>query len=183
MSVEFAALDNYPSACLLQPKLEAYLAEDIALGHLAKVHVSQVVSPLHVHPIALIPKPGQPGKFRLITDISSPAGTSINDLTPPPPPFRMVKVWNLFRRVRRFIWGGKIDVAYAFRNVLLALLFMGHLAFRVGNYFYFETSSPVWLHLVTIRLEFFFRFYSEILCPLWDQLRCVLQRLPYPRSA
>jgi hypothetical protein len=38
--VEFAALDNYPSACLLQPELEAYLAKDLALGHLAKVHVS-----------------------------------------------------------------------------------------------------------------------------------------------
>jgi hypothetical protein len=92
VSVEFAALDNYPSAHLLQPELEAYLAKDLALGHLAKVHISQVVSPLRIHPIALVPKPGQPGKFRLITNISSPAGTSVNDLTPPPPPFRMVKV-------------------------------------------------------------------------------------------
>jgi hypothetical protein len=91
MSVEFAALDNYPSARLLQPELEACLAEDLALGHLAKVHVSQV-SPLRIHPIALVPKPGQISKFRLITDISSPAGTSVNDLTPPPPPFWMVKV-------------------------------------------------------------------------------------------
>jgi hypothetical protein len=127
MSVEFAALDNYPSARLLQPELEAYLAEDLALGHLAKVHVLQVVSPLRVHPIALVPKPGQPGKFCLITDISSPAGTSINDLTPPPPPFQMVKVRNLFRRIRKFMWGGKIDVAHAFRNILLASLFAGHL--------------------------------------------------------
>jgi hypothetical protein len=96
VSVEFADLDNYLHARLLQPELEAYLAEDLALGHLAKVHVSQVVSPLHVHPIALVPKPGQPGKFRLITDISSLAGTSVNNLTPPPPPFRIVKVRNLF---------------------------------------------------------------------------------------
>jgi hypothetical protein len=91
-SVEFATLDNYPSACLLQPKLEAYLAKDLALGHLAKVHILQIVSLLRIHPIALVPKPGQPSKFRLITNISSPAGTSVNDLTPPPPPFHMVKV-------------------------------------------------------------------------------------------
>jgi hypothetical protein len=96
VSVEFAALDNYPSAHLLQPELEAYLAKDLALGHLAKVHVSQVVSPLHVHPIALVFKPSQPGKFRLITNISSLAGTPVNNLTPPPPPFWMVKVRNLF---------------------------------------------------------------------------------------
>jgi hypothetical protein len=90
--VEFAALDNYSSARLLQPELKAYLAKDLALGHSAKVHVSQAVSPLCFHPIALVPKPGQPSKFRLITDISSPAGTSVNNLTPPPPPFWMVKV-------------------------------------------------------------------------------------------
>jgi hypothetical protein len=45
VSVEFAALDNYLSACLLQPELEAYLAEDVALGHLAKVHISQGLFP------------------------------------------------------------------------------------------------------------------------------------------
>jgi hypothetical protein len=140
--VEFAALDNYPSARLLQPELEAYLAEDLALGHLAKVHISQVVSPLRVHPITLVPKPGQPGKFRLITNISSLAGTSVNDLTPPPPPFRMVKVRNLFRRIRKFMWGGKIDVAHAFCNIPLASLFAGHLAFRVGDYCYFELRLP-----------------------------------------
>jgi hypothetical protein len=107
VSVEFAALDNYPSAHLRQPELEAYLAEDLALGHLAKVHISQVVSPLCIHPIALVPKPSQPGKFCLITDISSPAGTSVNDLTPPPPPFWMVKVRKLYRRIRKFMWGGQ----------------------------------------------------------------------------
>lgn len=142
VSVEFAALDNYPSAHLLQPELENYLQEDLALGHLAKVHVSQVASPLRVHPIALIPKPGQPGKFRLITDILSPPGRSINDLAPAPPPFRMVSVRDLFFRVRRLMWGGKVDIAHAFRNIPLAKLFAGHLAFRVGDYYYFELRLP-----------------------------------------
>jgi hypothetical protein len=143
--VEFAALDNYPSARLLQPELEAYLAKDLALGHLAKVHVSQVVSPLRVHPIALVPKPGQPGKFRLITNISSLAGTSINDLTPPPPPFQMVKVRNLFRRIRKFMWGGKIDVAHTFCNIPLASLFA---AFRVVDVE--GTTSSCTSHLVLL---------------------------------
>jgi hypothetical protein len=140
--VEFAALGNYLSARLLQPELEAYLAEDLALGHLAKVHILQVVSPLCIHPITLVPKPGQPGKFCLITNILSPAGTSVNDLTPPPPPFQMVKVRNLFRRIWKFMWGGKINVAHAFCNIPLALLFAGHLAFHVSNYYYFELCLP-----------------------------------------
>lgn len=142
VSVEFAALENYPSAVLLQPQLEAYLEEDLKLGHLAKVHVSEVASPLRVHPIALIPKSGQPGKFRLITDISSPNGKSVNDRVPEPPKFRMVSIRDVFLRVCRNSWGGKIDVAHAFRNIPLAKLFAGHLAFRVGDFFYFELRLP-----------------------------------------
>ena len=34
---------------------------------------------VHVSPIGLIPKGGQPGKFRLIVDLSSPHGASVND--------------------------------------------------------------------------------------------------------
>lgn len=142
VTVERAALENYPSARLLQPQLEEYLQEDISLGHLAKVHVSQIHAPLRIHPIALIPKPGQPGKYRLITDISAPEKRSVNDLAPPPPPFRMVSVRNLFNRVRRNMWAGKIDVAHAFRNIPLARLFAGHLAFRVGDHYYFELRLP-----------------------------------------
>jgi hypothetical protein len=40
------------------------------------------------------------------------------------------------------MWGGKIDVAHAFRNILAASLFAGHLAFRVGDYYYFELRLP-----------------------------------------
>ena len=34
---------------------------------------------IHISPIGLIPKGGQPGKFRLIVDLSSPRGASVND--------------------------------------------------------------------------------------------------------
>ena len=33
----------------------------------------------HISPIGAIPKKNRPGKWRLITDLSSPAGTSVND--------------------------------------------------------------------------------------------------------
>jgi hypothetical protein len=170
--MEFVALDNYLSACLLQPELEAYLAEDLALGHLAKVHISQVVSPLCVHPITLVPKPGQHGKFRLITDISSPAGTSINDLTPPPPPFWMVKVRNLFRRIWKFMWGGKFDMAHTFHNILLASLFAGHLAFHVGDYYYFELHLPfgfTWSPFVWNSFSNFIQRYCAL-----QEINCVV---------
>lgn len=38
---------------------------------------------VHTSPIGLIPKLAQPGKFRLIMDLSAPAGHSVNDGIPP----------------------------------------------------------------------------------------------------
>lgn len=50
------------SACRLLGPLPAHLA----------IHC-------HSNPIGLIPKPHQPGKWRLIVDLSSPRGNSVND--------------------------------------------------------------------------------------------------------
>ncbi len=33
----------------------------------------------HINPLGLVPKSGQPGRFRLIMDLSSPKGHSVND--------------------------------------------------------------------------------------------------------
>ncbi len=38
---------------------------------------------VHTSPIGIIPKPHQPGKFRLIVDLSAPSGYSVNDGIPP----------------------------------------------------------------------------------------------------
>ncbi len=38
---------------------------------------------MHCSPIGIIPKPHQPGKFRLIVDLSAPKGSSVNDFIPP----------------------------------------------------------------------------------------------------
>jgi hypothetical protein len=165
VSVEFAALDNYPSAHLLQPKLEAYLAEDLALGHLAKVHISQIVSPLYIHPIALVPKPGQPSKFHLITDISFLAGTSVKDLTLPLPPFQMVKVRNLFRRIQKFMWGGQDRCGPHLLQYSTCLAVCWPPCLLCWRLLLLRAAPPVWFYLVTVHLEFLFRFYPEILCP------------------
>ena len=41
--------------------------------------IPPLTTPTHISPLALVPKSGQPGKFRLITDLSSPHDHSIND--------------------------------------------------------------------------------------------------------
>lgn len=44
---------------------------------------NQQSEPTHISPLGLIPKQGQPGKWRLIMDLSSPRQRSTNDLIDP----------------------------------------------------------------------------------------------------
>ena len=141
VTVDSIHLDNYPSAQLLQPQLLEYFEKEVAKGFMLKVPISSP-PPTRIHPIALIPKAGQPGQWRLITDASSPTGSSINDICPPPPKFRMVTVNDIFARALPNSWAGGIDIAHAFRNIPLNLDCIGHLAVRVGNFYYLELRLP-----------------------------------------
>lgn len=141
VTVEQQHLANYPSASASQPALLEYLEEEVRLGHFLKVPISSP-TPVRIHPISFIPKPDQPGKWRLITDVSAPSGSSINEIIPKPPRFRMVTIDDVFNRVKRNHWGGKIDIAHAFRNIRLFLDHIGHLAVRVGDFYYLELCLP-----------------------------------------
>ena len=55
-----------------------YLGKEVRLGRIIGP-LSDGVSGVHVSRFGVIPKPHQPGKWRLITDLSSPEGTSVND--------------------------------------------------------------------------------------------------------
>jgi hypothetical protein len=68
--------------------------------------------------------------------------------------------------------GGKIDVAHGFRNILLALLFASHLAFRVGAYYYFELRFPfgfTWLPFVWNSFSDFIQRYCAL-----QEINCVV---------
>ena len=55
-----------------------YIANEVAQGKL-KVVQGPLEHSIHTSPIGLVPKSSQPGKFRLIIDLSSPPGHSVND--------------------------------------------------------------------------------------------------------
>lgn len=57
---------------------EAYISKEVAAGRIIGP-VSTDVEGIHVSRFGIIPKPHQPGKWRLITDLSHPCGTSVND--------------------------------------------------------------------------------------------------------
>jgi len=166
VEVEIAHLKNYPSAQTFHEPLQEYLEEEVREGRLLKVKKGEGSIPVRVHPIAIIPKSGQPGKYRLITDISSPDGESINQEAPPPPKFRMARILEAFRRLRLGYWMAKVDVAHAFRNVHLEFSYAGHLAFEVAGFYYFELRLPfgfTWSPFIWNSLSDFIQRY----CALW----------------
>jgi hypothetical protein len=64
---------NLPSASLHTASISSYIQEELASRKLAVAMAAQI------SPIGLIPKKGRPNKFRMIVDLSSPKGQSVND--------------------------------------------------------------------------------------------------------
>ena len=58
---------------------------------------------LHISSFGVIPKKGQPGKWRLIVDLSSPGGASVNDgIDPQDFSLQYIKVDQVIRMVSRY---------------------------------------------------------------------------------
>ena len=65
-----------------QPEIvTAYIRREVELGRLTPILPVQSLTPplMQVSPFGVIPKKHTPGKFRLIVDLSSPEGFSVND--------------------------------------------------------------------------------------------------------
>ena len=59
--------------------MDQYISEEVAHGKLIPASEAHLLHSVHTSPIGIIPKSNQPGKFRLIVDLSSPTGFSVND--------------------------------------------------------------------------------------------------------
>ena len=69
---------NHPSVRLRPSAVEDYLTLERKLGRFSPQVPAHLIQNCHVSPLGLVPK-SQPGKWRLITDLSSPRHHSIND--------------------------------------------------------------------------------------------------------
>ena len=74
---------NHPSALANKTKVDEKIATELAAGRLYGPLPENLASQVHISPMGLVPKPHQLNKFRLIVDLSHPAGFSINDGIPP----------------------------------------------------------------------------------------------------
>ena len=71
---------NMASALLHPEVVTDYLRKEISLGRMLGPFPSSFSAPeLHINPFGVIPKGHQPGKWRLITNLSFPPGRSVND--------------------------------------------------------------------------------------------------------
>ena len=109
------------SAEELPDVVDSYLAKERGAGRI----IGPLTGPeatrvdVHVSRFGVIPKPHQPGKWRLIVDLSHPAGRSVNDVVSPElcslTYASIDQAASIILRLGRFAELAKIDVASAYR--------------------------------------------------------------------
>lgn len=116
-----SAKKNKPTTSLNNFVVDEYLANETRLGRVAGPFDTPPLPNLHVSSFGVIPKKGQPGKWRLIVDLSSPRGFSVNDgISPDEFSLQYVQVDKIIQMVARLGVGAlmaKFDVEAAFRNI------------------------------------------------------------------
>ena len=103
--------------------IDSYLQSEVSARRVAGPFPSPPVAPLHISRFGVIPKNNQPGKWRLILDLSSPEGHSVNDGIPKPAfTVQYVSVDAFIEGIMTLGRGtlmAKFDVASAYRNVAI----------------------------------------------------------------
>ena len=107
---------------------------------------SPPVPNLQVSSFGVIPKKGQPGKWRLIVDLSSPGGASVNDgINPDDFTLHYITVDQIIRLVSRLGKGAlmaKFDVESAYRNVPVHPSDRYLLGMKWRNQYYVDLALP-----------------------------------------
>ena len=70
---------NHPSSLAHSAVVDARIASELAAGRLLGPVTPQLAPEIHTSPLGLVPKSHQPNQWRLICDLSSPTGSSVND--------------------------------------------------------------------------------------------------------
>ena len=140
--IENIHLANYPSVSENAAEFREYLNLEVTQGHYLRTKVGDGPQPVRTVPVAFIPKPGQPGKFRLISDASAPKLHSTNYFSPPAPHFRMVSPADILVRSDVDTWATITDAESAFRQLPINPSQAGLLAIEFEGFYYWELRTP-----------------------------------------
>jgi len=115
-----SANSNKASANQHPEVIGGYLANKVSLGRVAEPFSSPPLLNLHISSFGVIPKKGQPGKWRLIVDLSSSSGLSVNDgIDPDEYTLQHFTVDQIIHMISNYGSGtliAKFDVEAAYRN-------------------------------------------------------------------
>ena len=141
---------NKPSAYEHPSVIDEYLATEVSLGRVAGPFASPPFPLLHVSSFGVIPKKGQPGKWRLIVDLSYPGGASMNDgFNPDEFTLHYITVDQVICMVSQFGQGAlmaKFDVEAAYQNIAIRPSDCFLLGMKWHSKFYVDLTLPFGLH-------------------------------------
>ena len=126
--------------------IDAYLANEVGLGHVAGPFDAPPMQNLHVSSFGVIPKKGQPDKWRLIVDLSSPHGHSVNDgIDPESWHLQYIKMDDIIKMVSKFGPGAlmaKFNIESAYQNIAIHPLDRHLLGLTWRNAYYIDLALP-----------------------------------------
>ena len=144
------AKKNKPSADQHPSVIDEYLAHEVSRGRVAGPFDFPPLPNLQVSSFGVISKRGQVGKWRLIVDLSSPTGCSVNDgIDPEEFTLHYITVDQVIQLVSQFGPGAlmaKFDVKAAYRNVLVHPSDRYLLGMKWCNCYYVDLTLPFGLH-------------------------------------
>ena len=113
---------NMPSAEEHPEVVSEYIGQEVAQGRLVELEASTAKAlDVHTSPLGVIPKKSKPNKWRLILDLSSPSGHSVNEgIAKELASLSYVSVDEVVLRVLllgRGAFMAKMDIKQAYRNI------------------------------------------------------------------
>lgn len=141
-----SARKNKPSAHQHPKVIDDYLANEVARKRVAGPFPSPPLANLHVSSFGVVPKKGQSNKWRLILDLSSPGGRSVNDgVDPDECSLQYVRMDHIITMVGKYGTGAlmaKFDVEAAYRNIAIHPTDRYLLGMKWRGYYYVDLTLP-----------------------------------------
>lgn len=137
---------NHPSALQNWSATQDRITAEISSGRLFGPLPHHLIPSVHISPLGLVPKAHQPNKFRLITDLSSPHGSSVNaGISPALCSLHYASVDDAVRTIQRLGKDTeliKLDIKEAYRIVPVHPADYHLLGIRWADNVYIDRSLP-----------------------------------------
>ena len=138
-----SARKNHPSANGHPEVITEQIRTELEAGRLSEASPNETI---HISPLGLVPKSGQQGKWRLIMDLSSPRGYSVNDgIDPHLCSLKYAAIDQAVTFIHLIGKGtllAKLDLKSAYRRVPVRRADQNLLGFRWQGKIYTDTALP-----------------------------------------